>query len=64
MPETWDRQPGESEAAPLPLALRHCEITEREAEAIFRNAKDMGLNVGRLRRTPRGVPLRDDPETL
>lgn len=44
------------EPLPLPVALRHDELTERDWDAIYRAAKDEHATVGRLRRMPRRIP--------
>ena len=45
---------------PLPVALRFDEITEAEAEHLFRIARDPNSTVGRPKRVPRGIPLMDE----
>jgi hypothetical protein len=41
----------------LPFALRDDEITARDAETLFKIAEDKGAAVGRLRRTPKAIPI-------
>ena len=41
---------------PLPLALRHEELTEQQFEAMYQNAIDPNAAKGRLTRKPRSIP--------
>ena len=45
-----------AEASLLPVALRDEELTERQFDAIYRNAIDPNATKGRLRRKPRSIP--------
>jgi hypothetical protein len=43
---------------PVPIALREQEISEKDFEALLRIAADKNAPAGRLKRTPRKVPVR------
>ncbi len=42
----------------LPVALREQEISEQEFETLIRIAEDPQAAAGRLKRTPRRIPVR------